>query len=83
MISFWKNSKASNISFRKRILKELYKFYKLKGLNNYSLADTLKCFSPGNEKFLSALNQLLREGFIIGIDSGEEIKEGKQHGIAI
>jgi hypothetical protein len=71
------------MSFRKRILKELYKFYELKGPDNYVLVDTLSCFSPGNEKFLSAVNQLLMEGLIIGIDSSIEIKEGKQHRVAV
>lgn len=68
--------------FKKRILKELYEFYVLNGPNNYVLADTLRCFSPGNEKFLAALNGLLREELIKGIDSGIEVKESKKYRLA-
>jgi hypothetical protein len=71
------------MSFRKRILKELYKFYELKVPGNYILADALNRFSPGNEKFLSALNGLLKEGLIKEIKSGIEIEGSTQQRVAI
>lgn len=60
------------MSFWKRILKELYKFYEQKGPNNYVLADTLSCFTVGNEKFPSALKQLLKERLVLGIEEPKE-----------
>ena len=60
------------MSFRTIILKELYKFYELRWPNNYILADALNCFSPRNEKFLVAVNGLLKEELIKGVNSGIE-----------
>ena len=71
------------MSFRRKILKELYEFYELKGPNNYVLADTLSCFSPGNTKFIAAINGLLKEGLIKGIASGIKAEGTTQDRIAI
>jgi len=60
------------MSIRKRILKEFYVFYEEKGPNNYALADTLRCFTPKNELFLSAITQLLREKLVLGIGTPNE-----------
>ncbi len=68
---------------RKKILKELYTFYEEKGPDNYVLADTLKCFSPRNEKFLAAVNGLLREELIKGIAPGIKAKGSTQDRVAI
>ncbi len=54
------------MNYRKAILRELYKFYEDKGPNNFAVAHTLKAFSPGNKKFLTAVNQLLEERLING-----------------
>ena len=64
-------------------MKELYEFYELKGPNNYVLADTLRCFSPGNEKFLSALNGLLKEELVKGIAESIEKEGSTQQQVAI
>lgn len=56
------------MSYRKKILKELYKFYELKGPNDYVLADSLKSYTSDNKKSLLAFNQLLSEDFIIGAE---------------
>jgi len=71
------------MSLRKKILKELYTFYEEKGPDNYVLADTLKCFSPGNEKFLATINGLLKEELIKGITSGIKAKGSTQDRVAI
>jgi len=56
------------MNYRKEILKELYKFYKDKGSDNYALADTLKVFNPGNREYVNAINQLLSEGLVLSIE---------------
>jgi hypothetical protein len=36
------------------------------------LADTLSCYTPSDERFVSALNQLIKEGLILGIEVPNE-----------
>jgi hypothetical protein len=56
------------MNYRKAILRDLYKFYEIKGPNNYAMADTLKTFKPGDYEYLNTLNQLLGEGLILGVE---------------
>jgi len=72
-----------NMSLRKKILKELYTFYEEKGPDSYVLADTLKSFSPGNEKFLAAVSGLLRKELIKGVASGIKAEGSTQDRLAI
>ncbi len=60
------------MKYRKSCLKELYKFYEEKGSNNYALADSLKSFKPGDERYLTTVNQLLPEGLILGIEAPDK-----------
>ena len=71
------------MSLRKKILKELYTFYEEKGPDSYVLADTLKSFSPGNEKFLAAVSGLLRKELIKGVASGIKAEGSTQDRLAI
>ena len=57
------------MKYRKAILKELYKLYEEKGPDKYVLADTLKSFKPGDERYLSTVNQLLREDLILCVEA--------------
>lgn len=57
------------MNHRDAILAELRTLYYAKGPKNFAAADTLRCFSPDDDRFLVALNQLLAERKVIGIEA--------------
>jgi hypothetical protein len=63
---------------RTGILRELYTFWLEKGPGNFALADTLKCFKAGDQIFLTAMNQLLAEGLVVGVSSGVKIEDSTE-----
>ncbi len=59
------------MSDRRKILRRLYRLFSEKGPNNYFYADDLPSFSPSKPEFLAAINKLLHEALISGIEGGE------------
>lgn len=57
------------MDYRSAILAELKLLYQ-QGPEAFALADSLRCFSPGDQSYLTALQQLLAEGLVRGISSG-------------
>src|SRR6478672_7292482 len=60
------------MNYRYAIQKELLEIYHTKGPNNYVLANTLRSFSPGNQGFLVAVNQLLAEREILSVSTSDQ-----------
>ena len=64
---------------RRKILRFILDFCLDKGPDNYVYADTLPEFQPHDQRYLSALNQLLREALILGLE-GEDVPAGDHQG---
>ena len=60
------------MDYRSLILYDLKKLYNEKGPNNFALADTLSCFKAEDQDFLIAMNQLLAEKLVIGIETPDK-----------
>lgn len=52
------------MKYRRLVLKQLDRLYQKKGPNNFLYADELNGFSPGDEEFLAAIDQLRKEDLI-------------------
>lgn len=60
------------MDYRNLILADLRKLWDEKGPGNYFLADTLTSFKAGDQRYLVALNQLLAEKVVVGIQGPDE-----------
>ncbi|MCD4779826.1 MAG: hypothetical protein K8S27_04670 [Candidatus Omnitrophica bacterium] len=71
------------MNHRIQILRDVYKFYNEKGPGNYGLAHTFPSFTTGDERYLAALNQLLREKLILGVSMPDNSHEKDQMAIGL
>ena len=60
------------MSYRRSILKDAYKLYLEKGPNNAALADTLSSFKLGDQEYLAAMNALLTEKLLLGVEGPDK-----------
>ena len=58
-----------NTSYRTKILRAVFEFYLEHKIDNFILVDTLPSFTPGNQKYLAAVSQLLSEELLLGLES--------------
>ena len=64
------------MNHRLRILRDATKFYKERGPHNYGAGETFPSFREGDPEYLAALNQLIREELILGVNRDDVVGIG-------